>query len=108
VNRSAGGIRIFKDSDLEWLSLVICLKDTGMSVKQIKTFIGWYMDGDKTLKQRYETFIRQRQKTEQQIALLNKHLEKINYKIQYYKAALDAGTEKIHTEKLCLKENIRN
>jgi DNA-binding transcriptional MerR regulator len=79
-----------------------------MSIKQIKTFMRWCIDGDKTLKQRHETFIRQKQKVEQQIALLNKHLEKINYKIQYYKAALDAGTEEIHTKKLCLKENLRD
>lgn len=39
VERSGGGIRMFKDSDLEWLNIISCLKQAGMSIKDIKTFI---------------------------------------------------------------------
>lgn len=30
LERSSGGIRIFQDSDFEWLSIISCLKQTGM------------------------------------------------------------------------------
>ena len=41
IERSAGGKRIFKDSDMEWLSIIECLKKTGMPIKEIKKFVDW-------------------------------------------------------------------
>ena len=38
VERSSGGIRVFKDSDYEWLNVIGCLKKTGMPLKYIKSF----------------------------------------------------------------------
>lgn len=39
VERSGGGMRMFKESDIEWLKLIDCLKATGMPIKGIKQFI---------------------------------------------------------------------
>ena len=36
VERSSGGIRLFKDSDFEWLSMIERMKQTGMPIKEIK------------------------------------------------------------------------
>ena len=36
VERSSGGIRLFKDSDFEWLSMIECMKQTGMPINEIK------------------------------------------------------------------------
>ena len=33
VERSPGGIRVFKDSDFEWLRIIECMKKAGMSLK---------------------------------------------------------------------------
>ena len=52
VERSGGGIRMFKDSDFEWLSIIECLKKTGMPIKEIKHFIDWCIEGDSTIDQR--------------------------------------------------------
>ena len=41
LERSNGGIRMFRESDFEWLSIIACLKQTGMPIKDIKTFIDW-------------------------------------------------------------------
>ncbi len=30
---------MFRESDFEWLSIIACLKQTGMPIKDIKTFI---------------------------------------------------------------------
>lgn len=49
VDPSAGGARMFKESDFEWLRLIECLKSTGMPIRDIKQFIDWYMEGDTTL-----------------------------------------------------------
>ena len=97
VDRTESGIRRFKDSDMEWFSIIECLKNTGMSIKEIKTFIDWCMEGDVSLDKRYEMFLERKKETEKQIILLQKSLDIINYKCWSYKTALEAGTEKVHS-----------
>ena len=36
VGRSAGGIRMFRESDLEWLRIIGCMKKAGMSIRAIR------------------------------------------------------------------------
>ena len=43
VERSDGGIRVFKDTDYEWLFVIECLKKAGMPLKDIRIFIGLAM-----------------------------------------------------------------
>jgi DNA-binding transcriptional MerR regulator len=102
VERTAGGKRLFKDSDLEWLALIECLKTTGMPLKDIKRFIGWVAEGDASLGKRYAMFLERKAAVERQIADLRKALKKIDYKCRYYETAVKAGTEKACQK--CLKE----
>ncbi len=41
VGRDKSGNRIFSKDDMEILSLICCLKNTGMPIKEIKQFIDW-------------------------------------------------------------------
>ena len=50
VERSKSGIRCYSEDNLEWLGLVCCLKNTGMSLKQIKEFVDLSAKGKHTLK----------------------------------------------------------
>ena len=61
VERSGGGIRMFKDSDFEWLSIIECLKQTGMPLREIRDFIDWCMEGDATIGQRKDLIEKRRQ-----------------------------------------------
>ena len=36
VARSSGGIRQFRESDIEWLRVIGCMKKAGMSIKDIR------------------------------------------------------------------------
>jgi hypothetical protein len=38
VERSSGGIRMFREKDYEWLQIIECLKKAGMSIKDIKKY----------------------------------------------------------------------
>jgi len=84
VDRSDSGNRNFQDKDLEWLELISCLKNTGMSIKKIKEVISLYLEGDDTLDIRREIFICHREEVINQISELQKNLDKINCKINYY------------------------
>ena len=84
VERNDLGNRDFKEKDLELLELICCLKNTGMSIKQIREVIALCLKGDNTLEIRREIFIRHREEVLNQIAELHKNLHKINCKINYY------------------------
>lgn len=96
VDRSPSGIRLFKENDFEWLKIINCLKESGVSVKKIKSFVDWCIEGDVTIDQRLEFMENHKKDVENQIAELQKHLEIIDYKIWYYKTASQAGTTIIH------------
>lgn len=95
VERTTSGIRKFSDNDIEWLNIIECLKNTGMQLKDIKTFFQWCEEGDSTIENRYKMFLERKAETEKQIELLQKSLDLINYKCNYYKIALKAGTTNI-------------
>lgn len=96
VERTANGTRLFEEKDLEWLHIIECLKKTGMSIKNIKTFIDWCIEGDSTIEQRLSLIEAQHQAVAEQIAQLQETLSVLDYKKWYYETALAAGTCRIH------------
>jgi DNA-binding transcriptional MerR regulator len=84
VARSRNGVRRYSESDLEGLALVCCLKNTGMSIKQIKNFVELSLRGEGTLKQRCELLREHKRHVEDQIREMQKHLEKVTWKIEYF------------------------
>ena len=98
VERSDGGIRMFKDSDMESLAMIECLKKTGMSIKDIKLFMDLCADGDSTIDARLQLIDRQRERVHEQMAQLEKTLDTLDYKHWYYETAKAAGTCKVHEQ----------
>lgn len=92
VERSDGGIRMFSDSDFEWLSIIECLKATGMPIKEIRLFIDWCMQGDATITQRKQLIEKQREVVIEQMRQMELTLEMLNYKRWYYETAEKQGT----------------
>lgn len=92
VRKSSSGLRMFSDNDLSWLSLIECLKETGMSLKGIKQYIDWFREGDSTLPQRLEMFKQQQLKVLAQIEQFQKYLQKIDYKVRLYEEAVKLGS----------------
>lgn len=94
LRRNEFNRRVFSELDIASLQIIECLKDTGMKNSDIQKFSDWTLAGDSTLKNRRELFVNQREAVERQIAELQRALEIIDYKINYYQRALDLGTEK--------------
>lgn len=92
VERSSGGIRMFKDTDYEWLQVIECLKKTGMQLIDIKRFIEMSMQGDETIDERLHLIINQKKSVKQQIDMLNETLKTLEFKTWYYETAKKAGT----------------
>lgn len=92
VERSFGGIRMFRDSDIEWLQVIGCMKKAGMSIRDIKQYIEMALQGDETIGLRLDMFRRQREALKAQMEELRHAMEMVEYKCWYYETAKAAGT----------------
>lgn len=92
VERSPGGMRVFKEKDYEWLQVITCLKNTGMPIKDIRHFIEMAMAGDETIDERLQLFLRQREAVKKQMQELQGILDLLDFKCWYYETAKEAGT----------------
>ncbi|MEK3720122.1 MerR family transcriptional regulator [Paenibacillus sp. FSL H8-0034] len=88
IERKENSDRIFNDEALKYLDMILCLKDTGMPIKEIKNFISWSMSGEDTIPQRLEMMKQQEVKVLQQIHEIEANLIKIQEKIATYQRDL--------------------
>lgn len=92
VQRTGSGIRLFGEEDLEWMRFVERLKASGMSIREIRTFIELYQQGDSTIEGRRRIIHERREAIERQIAELELARDFIEYKCWFYDVAAEAGT----------------
>jgi DNA-binding transcriptional MerR regulator len=85
IKRSKSGIRKFSDNDIEWLGLICCLKNSGMSIDKIKEFMNLCLKGNETVEIRREILLQHREKILGQMKQLESSLNTVNYKIDHYK-----------------------
>ena len=96
VGRNESGYRVFTKENIRTLRLIECLKTTGMTLEDIRTFFEWVMQGESTMQQRYEMFLNQRCIVKEQIKHLQETLDIIDYKCELYENAIKAGTTDLY------------
>jgi DNA-binding transcriptional MerR regulator len=84
IGRDKSGNRVFSETDLNWVAMVCCLKDTGMSIKEIRLYADWCMEGMQTIDERKTMLIDHRKQVVKQIEELKKNLDLIDTKISIY------------------------
>lgn len=95
VERSGSGMRVFKDSDYEWLQIIECLKKIGMPLKDIRTFIEMAMEGNSTIESRLALIRQQREAILHQMEELQQTLDTLGFKVWYYETARDAESTSV-------------
>ena len=90
VERSQGGFRQYTDEDLERLGLICCLKNTGMSIQEIARFVQLTHEGDHTLEERVELLRAHRERVLERMAEMQKHLDKVTWKLNFFTEKLKA------------------
>ncbi len=85
ISRNSSGHRTFTKKDIAWLEFVKRLKDTGMSLDDIKKYADLREEGVHTSMLRMLLLEEHAKKLEQKISLETTHLKKLREKITYYK-----------------------
>ena len=88
TKRNAANQRLFDDMEVERLFLSLTLKNTGLSLKDLKHYIELYQQGDSTLQERYKLLREQKEKTHQEMENLKLRLAVLNRKIDHYRKLL--------------------
>ena len=87
VNK-VSGIREYNNSDLERIEFILCMKNAGLSLEDIKEFIDLTNMGDSTINKRLELLEKHKKILEEEIKAKNTTLNYLNYKIKFYKEKL--------------------
>lgn len=93
LERTKGGIRTFSNQNIDALTLINCLKTSGMKISEIKQFMDWCSEGDSSIEKRLNMFYEQEKNICKQIDALNKSLKLVKFKQWYYETAKRDGTE---------------
>ena len=92
VERTEGGVRVFQEADMSHLATIQCLKNTGMSIQEIRQYIDLSLQGDETIEARLQLIDHRREAVREQIRQLQQTLHTLDYKHWFYEAARKAGT----------------
>lgn len=91
VTRTGGGIRDYKERDLAWVELAICMRSAGLTVEAMVQYVRLSQAGDFTFAKRCTLLQEQRVLLLKQRAQIDAALERLNYKISRYEAAVKSG-----------------
>lgn len=94
VGRNAGGQRVFTDDDLAWLSILRCLRDTGMPIARMLRYAELARGGDATFAERAELLEEHDRELELKIAALRGEQARIREKIMWYRDQLGLDLER--------------
>lgn len=89
IKKNESGQRVYRKKDLEWLDIITCMRKTGMGISYIKKYVDLCHQGDDTILERYQIFLDQREIIKKQMVILEKNLDTVEYKINFYKKEMD-------------------
>lgn len=91
VHRTASGLRDYTDSDCGWVELAKCMRSAGLPVEAMIAYVRLVQEGDSTIAERRQLLIAQREQLFAQRAAIDNTIERLNYKISRYDAAIQTG-----------------
>lgn len=92
VKRDQNNFRLFDERDIAWIKGVQCLRKCGMSIREIKQYMEYCLQGQDTIPERKEMLEQTRQQLTEKIKVLQDNLKYIESKQQYYDDVLAGRT----------------
>ena len=91
VTRTAGGIRDYQESDLQWVELALCMRSAGLPIETMIEYLQLYQKGDETIPARLELLNNQMEVLKEQRDKIEATMKKLSYKISRYEEAVKTG-----------------
>lgn len=88
VKRDANNYRIFDDGHVSWIKSLQCLKNCGLSIKEMKQYVNLAMIGKSTIIDRNQMLEDKKEILLKQLQTVKDSLDYIDEKQQFYKDVL--------------------
>ena len=88
VTKDENGVRKYTEEDLEWIRLLMNLRDIDMPISNIKEYIQLYLQGDKTIDERRDLMCRYTEYIKKKIENTINNLEMAIRKLKQYDSAV--------------------
>jgi len=92
VQRNQNNIRMFDEESINWLLGVKCLKQSGMPIEAIKTYIDLCLKGESTLPQRSALMKEHKEAALAKLEEAKRHVAHLEEKTALYQAILENRT----------------
>ncbi len=92
--KRVNGQRIFTEADLPHMQILMCLKNTGLPIREIRRYFQLARQGDATLQQRYELLQEHHRHVEAQMQELQEHMQLLDRKLAFYRQKISEQEKK--------------
>lgn len=89
IKRDKNNYRLFDENNIEWIKALQCLKKCGMSLKDMREYLQYCMEGPDTITQRIEMLDHTREDLERKLVEIQESLDYIDHKKKLYKDIQD-------------------
>ncbi len=95
VTRKESGVRDYSEQDCGWVEFIKCMRGAGLSIETLIRYVALYRKGNRTLKQRKQLLIDEREKLQERIEQMQQVLKRLNYKIELYEERIVSCEKKL-------------
>lgn len=88
VTRNESGIRDYSELDIRRVDFIKCMRSAGLPIEVLIDYMELVQQGDSTVTARQQILLEQRELLVSRIAEMQKTLEVLNRKIQFYETAI--------------------
>lgn len=88
------GIREYQEADLERIEFILCMKESSLSLEDLKKYFDYYRQGTQTLPDRLALLEAHEKTTKEKMAKLQASLDYLHFKINLTKENIQKETSK--------------
>lgn len=99
VNRRESGVRDYTEQDCNWVEFIKCMRAAGLSIETLTEYVSLFSKGDKSLQQRKNLLLKERELLKFRIQSQQAVLKRLNKKIELYEKNI------VNYEKKLLKKD---
>ena len=93
VKRDKNNYRVFDDNNIAWIKSLLCLKNCGMRISEMKEYLSLCLKGQSTIPERQKILDVKRKALVEELNNIQESIDYIDWKQNFYKEVLDGKTK---------------
>ena len=93
VKRDKNNYRVFDDNNIAWINSLLCLKNCGMRISEMKEYLSLCLKGQSTIPERQKILDVKRKALVEELNNIQESIDYIDWKQNFYKEVLDGKTK---------------